>query len=420
MELTHMFKRAWMYPNEPLCVPCTERHGKGMNFLPCIHVDDLSVLARRLASTAAPPVEGSEPLRSQYVVATDGVHVTLTDICTAVSSALANGKVRLPAWEEVDDLALEDVHAAALQSNLRFHKGLGDELRSDLQGGGGVTTCPNGFVAHVREVAQEYVKAEQLRPRRLLVIAPPGLDLGSFEAQASSQLHLPSVNLHTCCEYLHGLAKELKAALKVELEARGQALPEEPGKGGGKAKGKGPTWASLASNEADAELLSLHEEVGSDSTTFKPEVLTKVVKMYLRRQECRNHGYVLTLAPNFANWAENLFGMENAGVSEESSPAETFDSTMCPNVVLVFDSEDDKLRMAATAAASHKQPEMVTLTLTPHPHPRPRPHPHPHSCSHPHPRTRRLSRPLKKTSRSNCKPFETCMVDQGWMGGTRR
>ena len=95
------------------------------------------------------------------MAATDGTHTTLFDICKAVSGALAGGEVRLPAWEEVDDLALDDVHAAALQSNLRF---VGGEL--DLQ----EISCPGGLVANIGKVAKEYIEAKRLRPLRLLLV----------------------------------------------------------------------------------------------------------------------------------------------------------------------------------------------------------------------------------------------------------
>jgi adenylate kinase len=378
LELSQVFKRAWMYPNDPLCLPCTERNGTGSNFLPCIHVDDLSVVVQQFANTAG----GELPGGTQYVVATDGAPVTMSDICTAVSSALANGEVRLPAWDEVDDLALEDIHAAALQSNMKFERGVLTEGQQDLVGSLWANVkYPDGLVAHIKEVAQEYIKAEELRPLRLLVIAAPGQQLEDFESQACAKFHLPRVNLSICCEDVITQGDTIKLALKTKLEADGQAVPEDPAPGK-KGKGKGPTWASLASNDADAALLTLHEEVagvGGDVSLLKPEVSVKVVTRYLRRQECLNHGYVLTMIPNTPNWAESMFGVEvpvedpaaatedttdGAAATAAAAAVDKFDAAICPTKVLIFDGDDEQLKEANTAAATAKDPEIDAKALS--------------------------------------------------------
>ena len=62
LELSDIFKRAWMYPNDALCVPCTERNGTGSNYLPLIHVDDLSVVACQLALRASDTIVASRSI----------------------------------------------------------------------------------------------------------------------------------------------------------------------------------------------------------------------------------------------------------------------------------------------------------------------------------------------------------------------
>jgi adenylate kinase len=200
-------------------------------------------------------------------------------------------------------MLLTDGNQEVMLANLKFNTE--GSFQSTL---GLAAPTDAGLVACFEQVRQEFVAARQLRPKRILLVGPPGAGKTHYGEQLSEMYYLPRVNLAelvaetvaTGDDELTDLIKDALAELETAKTGKGakkKAPSKKPAKG---AKGaKGPP---------------------EEEPKLPLELMVRLLKRKLTSAECRNKGYILDGFPETLEEAAALFKKEVKEGEEAEAP----------------------------------------------------------------------------------------------------
>jgi adenylate kinase len=265
--LETFFRDAWLFPDELLGVPVLGQ-SDGKNVIPMVHVVDLA----RLVASLVEPAYTLSGKQGLYVLAVDDSRSTLVDVVAVISSAMGSGKIRYLVDFEIQDLMIENPHAASsLQVNLEFSKGntYAAGLAAELK-----WHCKAGLVANIHVVSQEFVEFRALVAPRVSVLGPPGLDIAAHGASLSAYYQVPLLT---------------QQSIEEEMTVLGEAGSEDPAV---------RTVVEFAEAQKKAKK--------GAAKPMAPEQVVEMFKWKLAQAECHNKGWVMVGFPNTAKEAELL------------------------------------------------------------------------------------------------------------------
>ena len=398
-EFHHLFKEAWMHAGERTFegLPVI---GDGKNIIPTIHVYDLCSILRMLLE--------SPPTEQQYFVAVDSGHTTQKALVSAISTGIADGKLKM--IEKMDEkvllaasiasagtpLAPEEatassssaaassssssssstaaqaaapavtpaaIHAANALTNGNPEIILADmKFESDFLAGLTMEwVCEQGPAASpevFETIRQEYVKARNLKPVRVWLTGGPGSGKSYYAARLAREYYIPHVKLgeviaqalatqDELAERLQAALAESDKQLKANKKAKEKAKAKASGSGPGSASASAAGKANKKSNAPNAPIdLALFD---TDQPRLPAYLLSKVVKAYVRQPLCRNKGFVLDGFPRTAEESRWFFSPD---VEEDAETGEPLTKI-----------EDRRANAIAAAMAGEEEEEPQTNEL---------------------------------------------------------
>lgn len=287
--LHNLFRDAWMC--KPAIMP--DFHNGGNNYIPMIHINDLS----RAVTTAV-----YSPPEQRYIVAVDKAQNTLQEVVTAIHDTLqpAADGLRIATEDETHEMFVAEKSWIALQSDLKFEPGSIAELVP------GDWACEDGLVANIDSIVEEFIKALDLRPLKVVVLGPPASGKTDFATRTAEHYDLPLITLEIALEEVAQEANRLSqdgatggAALSSEAKDAEEEGKEQKDEEEGEAKQPELRKVQLLHSEVEAFNLE-----GKDIPQY---VQHKVLRFVLNKPKCRNQGYVLDGIPETAREARRLF-----------------------------------------------------------------------------------------------------------------
>jgi len=268
------FRDAWQYQNTPVLIPSLTEGG-GKNTVPTCHVKDLGNAVKAVAETDSSQLDS-------YILLVDEERCTLEEIVRSISENLNRTKsVRVMAETSYENVALDHPEFALLNIDLFV-----DSASSPLPMTG------RSFVAAAPETCKEFVRCRNLKPLKIALVSPPGLEEDTLKRanELKSKYSLPLLTRRSCVDIL--LKSEEAGPAKAELEA---------------------IWNA--------------EEDEKDITKVPDQLLAKAFRFCLASGTCMAHGYVMCDFPESENDAFVMFSDEppppepsEEDVKEEEEP----------------------------------------------------------------------------------------------------
>jgi adenylate kinase len=329
-----LFRQGWLCEGS---LPIVHSTRGGSNILPMIHVADM---ARVVASIIESPPD------TKYIVAVDKARSTLREVVTKISTGIGNGKTIDLTREETQELMLSDPDIGALNMHVYF-----DAETTTSSTIGIEWVCEEGFIVNAENVINEFKKARDLRPVRLVLNGPPCCNTTDVLAtKLAGKLYTFAFNRWVLVLFLTILLlfffffffriENYYLPLVTPTTAVTNALyiaPKPIVEGKDETKEEGdeeepvevePTEDEIAANELREEInaagVSLDENgnVG-DISSIPDTLMCRIMKKELSSCTCKNQGWVLQNYPS--TWREAT-GLWAEGVLEEGDADDTGDA----------------------------------------------------------------------------------------------
>ena len=338
--LHSLFEAAWKCA--PLGIPAYK--GGAGNFIPTIHVQHLAHATAKII--AAPPAQS-------YIVAVDEGQTTLKEVMQAVGGTLNAGATGSFLTEEDSDrLLVEDAAMSALQIDLRFDVSDGGLASLDLGDG---AICRGGIVENIDEVVAQYLEYRDLRPLRVVLLAPPASGAEAYAATLAQKYRLPKIDA----------ASAVSDFLDTFAICSDTATAEDAA--GGDADGESKDGDGTELNAC--QMLAKEIDESGSGSDLPISQLAQVLRWKLRTPPCQNQGYVLAGVP--ASFADAVATFcEEPRAAQAPEPDETGDratmgdvaAAIVPTSVIVFDAPDEWLQLRAEGL-EHDADESVGCTF---------------------------------------------------------
>ena len=317
-----LFRQAWLC--DPQALPIIHSTRAGANVLPMVHVRDVALTISSMLSS---------PPESSYVVAVDKSRSTLREVVECISSNLGTGETRDLSREETQELMLSNPSVGTLNMHCYF-----DAESTTMAGLGIEWTCEDGFVANAGSVIEEYKKARDLRPMRLVVSGPPACPHTKKVAEALAKKY-----------YLPLITKESAIASALYEKPKPEPVEAEDGEDGEAEEEPEP---ELTPEEEAAA--ALREEVKEAGDSITDVLMCRVLKAALSSVQCRNQGWVLQGYPNtwreaVGIWAEGELEDDDGGEVDLEAPLPEPDASgaFAVSGVVTLDASDEWLQEQA-------------------------------------------------------------------------
>ncbi len=272
-------------------------YGKGGNFLPCIHLDDLTNIVVQVVDTAP---------ESAYIVAVDDSKLTLEDITKAIANSLGSGKTKHVNSEEAFlDKNISQSNYDMITCNLKIDAAKVKEFSLKWK-------YESGMVENIASLIQEYVDARAIWPIKVLIHGPPASRKTTFALKLAEHYQIHYVNPNSAMSDL---------IQKLETSA---------------ATAGGEDEAETA--EADQEQLAELREAEKEGFTAA-QYLT-AVKEKLKSMPCKNQGYVLDGYPFLFDEAAEIFKASDE-TKDEMLP---YDDLLAPNFIFSLEASDQFIK----------------------------------------------------------------------------
>eukprot|EP01112_Ceratiomyxa_fruticulosa_P007683 TRINITY_DN1992_c0_g1_i1.p1 TRINITY_DN1992_c0_g1~~TRINITY_DN1992_c0_g1_i1.p1 ORF type:complete len:657 (+),score=154.73 TRINITY_DN1992_c0_g1_i1:65-2035(+) len=282
-----IFKTAWL--GEPKDVPYI---GNGSNYIPCIHLADLSVLVYQVAHLRPD---------DQYILAVDDSNFTQKEIVDAVSKTLGSGSIVQISKEEsllspiFKELSQNDLDI--LQLDLRTEslvaRDLGFQWKAEM-----------GIIDNIDTVVDEFKQKRKLHPLCIMVHGPP------FSGKST-------------------LCKAIASFYKIHHIISSSVISEGLEK--------------MDPDEAD----DLKASMKDPNFTLPEELLVSFYREKLLSWRCQNQGFVLDGFPSTIEQAQALFAPHSDnpdGSPRDDTSPRNVRVKLLPDYVFVLDADDEFLK----------------------------------------------------------------------------
>ena len=351
--LHYLFKAAWELNAAPLPI-----FGGGQNFLPMIHVDDLSSIVMQVGT--------AHPANRYFVAVDSNNETTLQMVVETVSKSLGTKESRLVDREDAlleESLSLFDVDL--LTTSLRFEAAAINEFEFEW-------VAKDGFVATIEKIIGEFKETRGLTPLRVFVGGPPGSGKSYWAQKLSRHYKIPVIALGAVIAEVNGFLPPPK---KAPVEGEEPAEEEEPEPAGDEEEEEHP--ALTIAKEAKEQLETPPEE-GEENPRpagrYSDDILIKMLKWKLSTRPCTNQGWILDGFPKTVDQAKALClagdDEEGDGDDEDDAPGKVKLSSSAPANVIVLEARDAVLKdrimnlPESEVAGTHNNEEGLDRRLT--------------------------------------------------------
>ncbi|CAG9315201.1 unnamed protein product [Blepharisma stoltei] len=337
--LNYHFRSAWLENPEEL-----PYIGSGENFIPMIHVKDLARSVKFVLQTK-PQVH--------YIFGIDNAKSQLQkDLVSSISNGIGTGKIRSVSYESVKNEEWSE--AFCLNCKLKPSKVLlppqegeeeeEEEDEEEEEGEEGQVRfkkekkiklewhCLEGFHANVQKLNVEFNENRGLKPIKVMVTGPPASGKSHFSKKLAKFYNVPWIHVGSVVNELINMPGEFGDEVRKELEEIKETMLDE-----------------LEQNKKEDEVI--------DPNSVKPRIpdktLIKGFKLILKKNPCRNRGYVLDGWPKNYEQTWKLFkikpppkeGEEEEEEDEENPDASKLvvDTSIYAESLILFQGSDDFL-----------------------------------------------------------------------------
>lgn len=313
-SMDFLFKLAWSN------VQHLPIFNNGSNFIPLIHISDLSRIIGCLIKN---------PIASKrYILAVEPIPARLKNIIKAISKGLGKGYMK--EVQNLEEAMAFNGMTERIYDQFTINLKMDPVLVQDkLQMEWGYES---GFVANVSTVIEELKESRGLTPIKIVMHGPPGSGKTLLAKRICEEYGLHYVSIKTLIEEtlqtLRDNITEEKIILKLKQEREAQKLlmldeeneeeineeeeeevEEEEEEGGGIEE-----W-----EEQIRDIQTMLSE--SEDNKLPDEQVIKLLKNFLRSNICQNQGFVLDGYPKTSEQAGEVYGGLGGG-EEEESPGE--------------------------------------------------------------------------------------------------
>lgn len=344
--LHSVFQKAWLC--QQVKIPAFANGGR--NFLPMIHVYDLSRAV--VSALSAPP-------SVQYVVAVDESHPRLCEVITAIKESLQpNGSIPVPiaSTEETDDMMIDSKDWVKLQCDFKFEfGGAVDPLIGDKW------VCKGGFLENASEQTKEFISAMNLRPVKVVLLGAPSAGKSAMASRISKQYYVPIVNVKASIALLN----EVRALEHETISENTETEDEE--------KGEEEKGEDNEKESTQVQRLYALADAYTNTEDMPTWLRQRLIRFMLHSPPCLNQGYVLDGLPEtfqdslrvFANsteaselsWQEQDESKNEVGETKAAEMSEVIiEENIKPTSVVVLQANDSVLlerEMEKAAGEAH-------------------------------------------------------------------
>lgn len=304
--LKPFFQRAWLQNPDHLYYL-----QDGRNRVPMIHIKDLAEFV--VKTVERPP---SFP----YIFAVDyNKKSTLKNIMEAISKGIGTGKTESKEEEE-KALPLPEM----LKVSVRFKPSRAFQLteeelalqQEELDAGGEEDVekkankkafkfnwhCKEGFSKNIVRLTEEYNANNVLKPNRVLIIGPPAAGKSFFTELVAQQFNLPKIEINKISEEGLNLGEgdELGEEIRTAMEEITNKLMEEENEKLEKEKERMEKMGLKVPENMEVDPKNIRARMPG-------ELLVKLYKRRLMKNDCQNRGYILDNFPRTYEQAKALF-----------------------------------------------------------------------------------------------------------------
>ena len=308
------FQRAWLQNPDYLYYL-----KEGRNRVPMIHIKDLAEFV--VKTVERPP---SFP----YIFAVDyNKKSTLKNIMETISKGIGTGKTERKEEEEQTLPLPEMLNATVRLKPSRAFQLSEEELalqQEELDAAGGEDDgekktnkklfkfnwhCKEGFSKNIVKLTEEYNDHNVLKPNRVLIIGPPAAGKSFFTELVAKQFNLPKIEINKISEEGLNLGEgdELGEEIRTAMEEITNKLMEEENEKLEKEKERMEKMGIKVPENMEVDPKKIRARMPG-------ELLVKLYKRRLMRNDCQNRGYILDNFPRTYDQAKALF-MSNLLIS---------------------------------------------------------------------------------------------------------
>ncbi|KFQ99441.1 Adenylate kinase 7, partial [Nipponia nippon] len=299
--LHYFFKIGWL--SETPAIPV---FGNGSNFIPTIHVLDLSAVLQNIIDHRP---------RFHYILAVDVSMHTLQELIKCISKNVGPGKIeKIPKENAFLSKDLTQMHLDMLLVNLRMESMFLKETFNIKW------VAQAGLVENIEQIVKEYKQSRGLLPLKVYIHGPPGVGKSTIAEELCKHYKLHHIKINEVIS---------ETIANLVMGEQGEDDEEEEGK----------------NVEAAHELLArIKENVEQNAGCPDDQYVVKFVKDKLRSMPCRNQGYVLDGFPETYDQAKDLFNLESEDEEEEiKGKIPKCDKLITPEFVISLTASDEFL-----------------------------------------------------------------------------
>ncbi|XP_072218252.1 adenylate kinase 7-like [Leuresthes tenuis] len=298
----YFFKVSWLmqFPKVPI-------FGKGTNYIPMIHVNDLGGVIQNIIELRP---------KSKYILAVDDSRNTLEEIVKMISDVLGPEKVHTLSVEEAITMkAFRPEELDCLSINLRLDAfNVKDSFNLNW-------TSKAGMVENMESVAQQYKEARQLLPVRICLVGPPAVGKTTIAEKLCKHYQIHHISI------------------KGIIEEKINQLNE-------KISGHDPEYHSVeAAAAAQKQLGNINKSLEMNQGRLDEHQVFHILQEKLNSKPCRNQGFVLDGFPKTYSQANMNFSAEDTENQDSDlmSTIPQYDKLTTPEHVFELDASDDFL-----------------------------------------------------------------------------
>ncbi|KAK9891082.1 hypothetical protein WA026_013405 [Henosepilachna vigintioctopunctata] len=330
--LSFFFKRAW---NNDKYLPV---FGKGTNFVPLIHVTDLSKVICKIVDTPS--------LKNQYMIAVEQTPTPLRFIVKYISRTMGSGKIEYINAEEaflypeMDQYVFDHLTASIVLEPVFIIEKLHIDWKSEMN-----------LVENIEEIVEEFKVRRNLQPLKIFVQGAPCTGKSTLSRLLSEHYNLSIISLNKIMsehdEYVIYLKQKLS---NKERPQSPSTLNAENLKGDRDAE----YFLGLMVDDSEEEnyqktasetrkKLLLEYLMNSSSERMSDERIVRLIRNEMLSNESQNQGFVLD---GFPRAFRQLFKNDRMRyLDHDDRPSSVFRNheKLMPNYVIVLDSSDEFL-----------------------------------------------------------------------------
>lgn len=275
--------------------------GDGGNFLPMIHVKDLSQIVKKIVDEPPQGEEEAEenPKGGQYYVCVDEAQLTLKDVLSTIQK-----EFKVPSVEfnlDENSVALEEVNDK-LTLDLKFAPGAVNQFPFEW-------TSKEGFKEHIKKIRKEYEQTRKLSAMKIALFGGPAAGKTTYAKKIAEKFKIPVLTLKDVITQFFNEEKELTKQLEdiVGEKERKKKLAQE------KAASAAAAAADPSAEPAAPVPEAQPEEEAPEDENSPTTKLKKRIELFKKVREMK-----ATLAKNEANLVSVIPGVVDARLNSQA------------------------------------------------------------------------------------------------------